>query len=89
MLYYFQLYSKVTQLYKYVCIFVIFFSIMVYYRILNIVFCVTQKDLVCLFSMYYFASANLKLPLHPCPTPSPLATTSLYSMSVSLFLFCR
>ena len=52
MLYYFLLYSKVTQLYKYVCIFVIFFSIMVYYRILNIVFCVTQKDLVCLFSMY-------------------------------------
>ena len=34
-----------------------------------------------------FVSANPKLPIHP-PT-SPLATTSLFSMSVSLFLFCR
>ena len=34
-----------------------------------------------------FASANPKLPIHPSPTASPLAPTSLFSMSVSLF--CR
>ena len=28
-------------------------------------------------------------PSIPLPPPSPLATTSLFSMSVSLFLFCR
>ena len=33
------LYSKVTQLYIYTLFFLIFFSIMVYHRILNIVLC--------------------------------------------------
>ena len=44
-----------------------------------------QSDLVVYPSIY-----NLKLPIHsfPCP-PSPLSTTSLFSMSVSLFLFCK
>ena len=36
-----------------------------------------------------FASTNPKLPVHPTLSPSPLATQSLFSMSVSLFLFCR
>jgi len=30
-----------------------------------------------------------KLPVHPTPSPSLLATTSLFSMPMSLFLFCR
>ena len=34
-----------------------------------------------------FASAIPKLPLHPSPISSPLKTTSLLSISVSLFLF--
>ena len=33
-----------------------------------------------------FASTNLKLPGYPSPT---LANTSLFFLSVSLFLFCR
>ena len=38
-------YSKVIQLYKYIFFF-IFFSVMVYYRILNIAPCTKQQDLV-------------------------------------------
>ena len=34
-----------------------------------------------------FASANPKLPVHPTPSPSPLAIMSWFSMSVYLFLF--
>ena len=40
----------------------------------------------CCWSVLYilFASANPKLPLHPSPThPSPLVTTSLFSLSAS------
>ena len=37
--------------------------------------------------MPQFASTSPKLPVHPAS--SPLATTSLFSMSVSLLLFCR
>ena len=36
-----------------------------------------------------FASVNLKLPVHPPSMPRSLATTSLFSVSVSLFLFHR
>ena len=34
-------------------------------------------------------TVNPKLLVHPTPSPSPLATTSLFSMSMSSFLFCR
>ena len=75
------------QLYIYT-FFVIFFSIMVNPRILNSVFCAIQLVLV----VYSFCnSLHLlpKLPLHPSPPLSPFTTTSLFSMSVSLLLFCR
>ena len=63
---------------------------MVYHRILNIVPCAIQWDLVVYPFSLYFASANLILPIHPSTTPlSPLAATSLFSMSVSLFLLRR
>ena len=53
-----------------------FFSIMVCYRILNIVLC-AQQDLVAYpFPIKRFASANPKLPGQPSPAyPPPLATT--------------
>ena len=35
------------------------------------------------------ASTKPRLPIHLPPSPSPLATTSLFSVSGSLFLFCR
>ena len=44
MLYSFLVYSKVIQLYMY--IYLISFCTMIYYRILNIVPCAIQKDLV-------------------------------------------
>ena len=50
---------------------------MVYQRILNTILCVIQEDLV-VYPFYKFTS-----------DPSPLATTSLFSMSVSLRLFHR
>ena len=68
--------------------FIIFFSIMVYYRIMNVVPCVTQQDLVVYpFSIHSFATVNPKLPVLPFPTSSHLATTSLFSMSVSYIVF--
>ena len=48
--------------------------------------CAPQQDLVLyLFYAYSFASANPKLPIRP----SHPATTSLFSVSVSLVLFQR
>ena len=65
----------------------IFFSFMVYCKILNIVPCAIQQDLVYPSYIEQFASANLKLPiLYSAPS---LATTSLFSLSMSLFLFLR
>ena len=37
------------QLYIYVCIFLIFFSIIGYYKVLNVIFCVIEEILVYLF----------------------------------------
>ena len=41
------------------------------------------------FYTYKFASANPKLSDPPSPTPLPSGNHSLFSPSVSLFLFCR
>ena len=40
-------------------------------------------------SLLIRSKCNPKFPGHPLPPPSPLATTSLFFMSGSLFLFCR
>ena len=74
-----------------ICIFFLrFFSIIVYYKILTIVLCAIQQDLVAyLFSIQQFVSMNPKLLVYPSPYLSLLATISLFSMSVSLFLFCK
>ena len=58
--------------YIYICLlFKIFFSIMAYHKMLNIVPCAVQRDLV--YSPYtkLFASANPKLPILPFPTLLP------------------
>ena len=54
----------------------IFFSIMVYPRILNIVPCDTQWDHV-FYPLYVkeLACTHPEPPVHPSPTPAPLATT--------------
>ena len=70
--------------------FFIFFSTMVYHRILNIAPCAIQWDLVVYtFCIYQFASGKPNLPLPPSPSLSPLANTNLFSMSMILFLFHR
>ena len=58
--------------------FIIFFSIMVYHRILNIVPCLLSKTL--LFIHYIYTSFHPLTPnSHFDPLPSSLATTSLFS----------
>ena len=61
---------------------------MVYPKRLDRVPWAVQQDLIAYpFSMQQLASTNPKLPVQPTPSASPLATTSLFSVSVSLFLF--
>ena len=60
---------------------------MTYCRILNIIPC-TYSRTCCPSYIYWFASGNPKLPMLPSiSSPFALATTSLFSMSVRLFLF--
>ena len=61
-----------------------------YHCILNIVPCGLQLDLaVYPFHIQNLTSANPSLPLHPSLNPSPLTTTSQFSLSAILFLFHR
>ena len=70
--------------------FFVFLSITVYSRILKIVPCAVHWDLVVYPSYIYLsASAIPKLPRLPSPSPSPMATKSLISVSVSPFVFRR
>ena len=81
----FLLYNKIIQLYIHTFFFVSF-SIMVYHRILTIAPCALQQTLLLIHSLCN--SLHLLIPAShsmPLPIPSPLATTSLFSMSVSLF----
>ena len=76
-------YSTVTQLHTYRHSFFIFFSIVVYHRILNTFTCAIHQDLVAYSSIYN----NLHLLIlnsqsFPPLAPSSLATTSLFSMTV-------
>ena len=65
-------------------VFKIVFSIMVYYRILNIFPC-ARVEYCCLFYIEYFLSANISLP----HCFFPLVSIRLFSMSVSLFPFIK
>ena len=54
---------------------------MVYHRILNIVSCAIQSDLVVYpFCIYQFSSANPNLTLHPIPSLFPLGSHILLSL---------
>ena len=53
----------------------LFFSIMVYHRIVNIAPCAIQQDLVvCPSCIYWFTSANSRLPVLPSPSLPPLGS---------------
>ena len=60
--------------------FFIFFSIMVYHRILSIAPWAVQKDLAYSFYIYQFVSADPKLPVRLTPMPHPLDNHSLLSV---------
>ena len=62
--------------------------VMVYPKGLDIVPCAVQQDLIAskCTTLHLLAPNSQFIPL---PLPPPLATTSLFSTSVSLFLFCR
>ena len=84
-----MLYSKMTQLHISILFFTLS-SIMFHHKWLNIVPCAIQKNLIAYtIQMQHFAFTNPQLPVHPTPFPSRLATISLFSMSMSLLLFCR
>ena len=78
------------QMDKYTFVF-IFFSIMGYHRILNIVPCAIQKDLV-VYSLSTDTNSHLPIPnshSYPLSPHFPLCNTNLFSMSLILFLFHR
>ena len=83
------LHSKVNQSYTYTYVLFLTLSSVMW---LDIVPCAIQQDLIAYpLKTQWFASTNPKLPVHPNyqTSPSPLATTSLFAMSMSLFLFYR
>ena len=58
-------------------------------KCLHIVPCAIQQKLIAYpLQTQQFASTNLTLPVLLTPFPFPLATISLFSMSLSFFLFC-
>ena len=70
-------------------LFFLFFSIVVYQRTLMYPLChpVCPR---CLFTLSVIVtSANPSPPLCSSPTVFPLATTSLFCISMSRFLFCK
>ena len=83
----FLLHSRVTQLHIYVHSFFIFFSHHGLPREIGYNSLCCTVGPCCLFILSGIVC--IILPQTPSPSLSPLATTSLFSMSVSLFLFCR
>ena len=83
--FFFLLCSMVPQLHIHVYI---LFSriIMLCHKWLDIVPSAIQQDLIAnLFQRQQFLSINPKLPIHPTPSPSPLATTGPFSKSMIFF----
>ena len=67
----------------------LFFSTLVYYKILNIVpYAIQQYPIVYPFCVKQFASAICKLPIYQSPNPL-LTSRCLFSMSVNLLLFYK
>ena len=74
----------------------ILFQILFHYRLLQDIeysSCAISRLLLFIYfiysSVYSIYRINLKFPIYPSPPLSPLVAISLFSMSVSLFLFCK
>ena len=67
-------------------LFSIFFSIIVYHRVLTLLPCAVQEALV-VYPVYtqWFASANPKLPFQPSPKPSPPQQPQVCRTPIFLF----
>ena len=79
----FLLYSKVTQSHTYIC----YFSHIILH---HTPYEMTRYSSLCYTAWYHClytpnASINPRLPVHPTPSPSPLATTCLFSKSMIFF----
>ena len=86
MLCYFLLYSKVNQLYVYIYpLFFRFFSHIGHSRVL-IEF---SRSLLVIYFMYNSVYMSVPISQFISPLPYSLVTISLFSTSVTLFLFCR
>ena len=82
------LYSKMTQLDTYIHCFFMFFSIMIYHRLLNIVPCVTRQDFSCLSILN--VTVRIYQPQTPSPSLSlPARQPQVCLLRLSLFLFYR
>ena len=70
----------------YIYLYILFSHIILHHNWLDLVPCVLQQDLIAyLLQMQQFVSINPRLPVRPTPSPSPLATPSLFSKSLSFF----
>ena len=87
--FFFLLYSMVTQLHIPAYIFFPH-MILLHRKWLDTVPSATQQDLIANpFQRQQSASMNPKHPIHPTPSPSPLAATSLFTKSMSFFSVAR
>ena len=86
----FLLYSKVNQLYIYIYpLFFRFFSHIGHQTVLSRVPCAMQQVLISyLFYIQQCVYVNPNLPIYPS-LPPPLVTISLFSIPVTLPLFCK
>ena len=74
----------------YVCVYIFFFRFFFfigYYKILGVVSCAIQYDLVGYLILCTVVGIYVN-PYLPIYAPSSLVTASLFSMSAGLFLFC-
>ena len=91
----FLLYKKENQLYIYICpLFFGFTSHLGHHKVLSRVPCAIQLVLVLISYLFYThcqqcICVNPTLPIHSHPPLSPLVSIRLFSMSLSLFLFCK
>ena len=76
----FLLYCKVTQL----CIYIYSLSYFFHYGLLQDV---EYSFLCCTVGLYGLSILYIKLPIPSSPTPTPLATTSLFSIFVNPFYY--
>ena len=77
-----------TYIYMYLCSFsYIIIHHNAQWQVIIVLYAIQQDLIAYPFKMLQFTSTNPKLPVQA--TLSPLKTTSLFSMSMSLFLFCR